>query len=159
MNKEIWIYFADDADILVVGNKTDKLTANTNFVPTKVKGVIGSMYVSALTGQGITGLKQMILCSKSQLTFGHITEPGLHPKVCIRNADCHDYVSTHYKSGTIMVVHTSFVNLLKGGWMGRNSTHGSRVPGFYPPLHCESHWTTQYWLLVWLLIPSLLVNL
>ena len=80
---------ADDADIFIVGNKCDKLTKSDRFsaseLPNTLEGLdcVGHVYTSALEQQGIVGLRQLILCSKSQLTEGHYTEFAQIPKVSV----------------------------------------------------------------------------
>ncbi|XP_067939109.1 uncharacterized protein [Watersipora subatra] len=68
-----------DSDIVIVGNKCDKLKPEDNFCPNKVHseadgGCMGTVYTSAKTEQGIMGLKQLIMCSKSKLTDGYYSE-------------------------------------------------------------------------------------
>lgn len=68
-----------DADIFIVGNKCDRLKTSDRFTPSDLSKLIGHtcvghVYTSAINQQGIVGLKQMILRSKSQLTAGHYQE-------------------------------------------------------------------------------------
>lgn len=77
---------AADADIVVIGNKCDKLKKEHDFAPNRLIDVtqsqcIGQIFTSAFSQQGIVGLKQLILCSKSKLTDGYYTELGMVPKV------------------------------------------------------------------------------
>lgn len=73
----------------MVGNKCDNLTKKDNFRPRNLKDVIGDhcvghVYTSAKSEQGIGGLKQLLLCSKSKLTDGYYTKISQMPKVSLR---------------------------------------------------------------------------